>query len=71
MILPANTQGTRTDGADNDRACFFMRTYRVRTDMDRGSVLPANPSEVSFDPHDIVGYSTCQRAQKFALKSTK
>jgi len=71
MILPATAQRTRTAGADNDRACFSMRTYRVRTDMDRGSVLPATPSEVAFDPNDIVGYSTCQRAQKYAVKSAK
>jgi hypothetical protein len=70
MILPATGEQVRYGSAAGDRACFSMRTYRVRRDMDRGSLIPATPSEAAFDPDDIVGYSTCQRAGKFGVKST-
>lgn len=70
MILPATGEQVRNGSAAGDRACFSMRTYRVRRDMDRGSLIPATPSEAAFDPDDIVGYSTCQRAGKFGVKST-
>jgi hypothetical protein len=59
------------DGKDNGNLCYRMRTYRVRADLDRGSVIPV-PNEAGFDPDRmIVGYSTCQQAGKFAVKSTR
>jgi hypothetical protein len=71
MILPVTGEQVRYGSSAGDRACFFMRTYRVRRDMDRGSLIPATPSEAAFNPDDIVGYSTCQRAGKFGVKSTE
>jgi hypothetical protein len=50
--------------------CLSLRTYRVRKDIDRKSVIPATPDEANFDPDSIVSYSTCQRAEKFDLHKT-
>ena len=72
MILPATANWTQAGQPVNYRACYTMRTYRVRTDFDRGSVIPVKPEEANFDPDNIiVGYSTCQQAEKFGVKSTK
>ncbi len=71
MILsPAGEHG-RSTSTDEGHDCFMMRTYRVRKDMDRSSVIPAKPGEAAFSPDDIVGYSTCQKASKFGVKSTR
>ena len=70
MILPTGERPLTLRPLE-DHSCFSMRTYKVRKDMDRGSVIPANPAEVAFDPDDIIGYSTCQRAGKFAVKTTE
>lgn len=75
VVLPA-THGTHMKpGRSGDTYCFRLRTYRVRKGLDRGSLLPADPEETAFNPQDfdadnIVGYSTCQRAEKFELKTT-
>lgn len=71
MILPATADPAKLTAGDISHACFSMRTYRVRKDMDRGSVLPATPDQVSFDPDSIVGYSTCQSAAKYTVKTTR
>ncbi len=71
MILPAAGERVRSASADEDHACFMMRTYRVRKDMDRDSVIPTAPNQAAFNPDDIVGYSTCQKASKFGVKSTQ
>ena len=71
MILPASGEQVRTESAGNDRACYTMRTYRIRKDLDRESVIQVKPDEVAFDPDNIIGCSTCQRAGKFAVKSTQ
>jgi len=52
-----------------------MRTYRVRKGLDPGSAIPVHPEEVAlgpddFDANNIVGYSTCQPAERFGLKTT-
>ena len=72
MILPATDQGTRSASADEDHTCLMMRTYRVRkNNIDRSSVIPTAPNQAVFNPDDIVGYSTCQKASKFGVKSTR
>lgn len=71
MILPATSERTRSASANEDHACFMMRTYRVRKNMDRDSVIPTAPNQAAFNPDDIVGYSTCQKASKFGVKSTQ
>jgi hypothetical protein len=72
MILPATVDWNQVGQPGNYRACYTMRTYRVRTDFDRDSVIPVKPEEANFDPDSIiVGYSTCQQAEKFGVKSTK
>jgi len=53
-----------------DHACFSMRTYRVRKDLDQGSLIPAEPTQAEFDPDNIVAYSICQPAGKYVVKST-
>ena len=73
-ILPASGGASAVAG-QRIMACLSMRVYRMRKDLDRGSVIPANPEEVAFGPSDfdannIVGYSTCQRAEKYAVKTT-
>ena len=54
----------------NILSCYRMRTYRVRKNLDRNSVIPATPDDASFDPDYIVSYSTCQRADKFDFHTT-
>jgi hypothetical protein len=71
MILPVAVERERFTAGSEDHACFMMRTYRVRKDMDRQSVIPTTPNQASFNPDDIVGYSTCQRAGKFGVKTTE
>src|SRR5215469_4786058 len=62
-------------GQPGHTVCFSIRTYRVRKGLDRGSVIPAHPEEVAlgpdkFDANNIVGYSTCQPAERFGVKTT-
>ncbi len=71
MILPVTGERERFTAGGDDHACFMMRTYRVRKNMDRESVIPTAPSQAAFNPDDIVGYSTCQKAGKFAVKTTQ
>ena len=71
MILPVAGKRERATAEGEDHTCFMMRTYRVRKNMDRESVIPAAPSQASFNPDDIVGYSTCQKAGKFGVKTTE
>jgi hypothetical protein len=71
MILPTSSEPWLNKRPGEDRFCLSMRTYKVRKNMDRGSVIPANPKEAAFDPNDIIGYSTCQPAGKFAVKTTE
>jgi len=71
MILPVAGERGRFAAGSEDHSCFMMRTYRVRKDMDRDSVIPTAPSQASFNPDDIVGYSTCQKAGKFGVKTTQ
>ncbi len=71
MILPVAGERERFTARSEDHACFMMRTYRVRKDIDRQSVIPTTPNQASFNPDDIVGYSTCQRAGKFGVKTTE
>ncbi len=71
MILPVAGEPERFAAGVEDHACFMMRTYRVRKDMDRESAIPTAPNQASFNPDDIVGYSTCQRSGKFAVKTTE
>lgn len=68
-ILQAN-DWSYLRGKDHDKICYRMRTYRVRKDLDRESVIRTQPEDAAFDPDYIVGYSTCQRAGKYGLKST-
>jgi hypothetical protein len=68
-ILPATVLPS-LPGKDGTTLCYRMRTYRVRKDLDRDSVIHVRPDEVTFDPDSIVGYSTCQRAEKFDLHTT-
>ena len=70
MAIPTTTASLSNKPADKVLACFRMRTYRVRKDLDRNSVIPATPDEVTFDPDTIVSYSTCQRADKFDFRTT-
>lgn len=70
MILSATGNRDRFANEGEGHACFLMRTYRVRKNMDRGSAIPTAPNQTAFNPDDIVGYSTCQKAEKFAVKST-
>jgi len=71
MILSASGDRDRSTSDGDSRACFMMRTYRVRNNMDRESAIPTAPNQTAFNPDDIVGYSTCQKASKFAVKSTQ
>lgn len=68
-ILPA-TDFSSSPTKGNTVFCLRLRTYRVRKDLDRKSLIPATPDEVTFDPDSIVGYTTCQRAEKFDLRKT-
>ena len=75
VIVPATRETFVASGQPNVTYCLRMRTYRVRKGLDRGSVIPAHPEEVAlgpddFDANNIVGYSTCQPADKFELKTT-
>ena len=74
-IEPATRETFVASGQPNDTYCLRMRTYRVRKGLDRGSVIPAHPEEVAlgpdeFDANNIVGYSTCQPAERFGVKTT-
>ena len=71
MILPAVGERERFTAGGEDHTCLMLRTYRVRKGMDRDSVIPTAPDHTSFDPDDIVGYSICQKAGKFAVKTTQ
>ena len=71
MILPVSGEREPFTAGNEDHACFMMRTYRVRKDMDRDSVIPTAPTQAAFNPDDIVGYSTCQKAGKFAVKTSE
>jgi len=74
-IVPATGETFLNSGQPGHTVCFSMRTYRVRKGLDRGSVIPAHPEEVAlgpdkFDANNIVGYSTCQPAERFGVKTT-
>ena len=71
MILSARGERERFASDGESHACFMMRTYRVRKNMDRESAIPTAPNQAAFNPDDIVGYSTCQKASKFEVKSTQ
>ncbi|HKD01924.1 MAG TPA: hypothetical protein VKB77_05840 [Terriglobales bacterium] len=75
VIVPATGETFLGSGQPRDTFCFSIRTYRVRKGLDRGSVIPAHPEEVALGPDDfdasnIVGYSTCQPAERFGLKTS-
>ncbi len=73
-ILPLTTTMTEWNplsGKDDDRVCYRMRTYRIRKDLDRESVIRVRPDDATFDPDNVIGYSTCQRAGKYGVRSTE
>lgn len=74
VIVPATGETFLDSGQPKVTYCLSMRTYRVRKGLDRGGVIPVDPEKVGlgpgdFDANNIVGYSTCQRADRFELKS--
>lgn len=71
MALPAaESFSSLSKSGSNVLSCYRMRTYRVRKNLDRNSVIPATPDDANFDPDSIVSYSTCQRAEKFDFRTT-
>jgi|SRR5215469_3644943 len=75
VIVPATGETFLNSGQPRHTFCFSIRTYRVRKGLDRGSVIPAHPEEAAlgpddFDANNIVGYSTCQPAERFGVKTT-
>ena len=71
MILPVTGERERFTAGGDNHACYMMRTYRVRKDMDRASMIPSAPNQTSFNPDDVVSYTTCQKASKFGVKTTE
>ena len=69
LPLPQSLSTANQSGS-NVLSCYRMRTYRVRKNLDRNSVIPATPDDANFDPDSIVSYSTCQRAEKFDFRTT-
>ena len=75
VIAPATRETFVASGQPNVSYCLRVRSYRVRKGLDRSSAIPVHPEEVAlgpddFDANNIVGYSTCQPAERFGLKTT-